>query len=330
VAGPFFVVGTGCCGTGILRKVIGEHPDVYALHWEGRFLTDPGGFEDLVRVLNTDYRPFQAHDAINRLAIMLNQTLVGYGPDTYRGWGLAKEIGYDHYRMAVDRLWDRITWYEFDEEVTPLSAEFGRWEWAPDEKKVCRRVVGRYFTERAELIAILREFIEEVFGGAADRAGKKTWCEKTPFNLLAVPFLWELFPEATVVAIMRRPLAVLAAHLDQAWAPSTTDAALNWLEPLYQSWLRQRPSLLADRRYVEVKAEELADDWERGRSQLFGRMGLPDAYTPSRFLSSRLRSRDSQLDSKQMEHARKRLAWITRALGYETEDRAAHECPGLT
>jgi hypothetical protein len=31
-----------------------------------------------------------------------------------------------------------------------------------------------------------------LFGAAAEAAGKRIWCEKTPFNLLSVSFLLEL------------------------------------------------------------------------------------------------------------------------------------------
>jgi hypothetical protein len=57
VSGPLFVGGTGKCGTSQLTRVLGEHPQVYALEWESRFLVDPGGFEDLARALTVAYTP---------------------------------------------------------------------------------------------------------------------------------------------------------------------------------------------------------------------------------------------------------------------------------
>jgi len=106
-------------------------------------------------------------------------------------------------------------------------------------------VVARYFPDRAELTGILREFTAGLFGAAAEAAGKRTWCEKTPFNLLSVPFLLELFSEAAVVVILRHPVHVAASHLNQPWAPSTVQGVLGWLEPVYRRWLAQRPALLA-------------------------------------------------------------------------------------
>ena len=73
MAGPFFIGGTGRCGTSELRTVLGEHPKVHGLEWETRFVTDPGGFEDLARAPTVAYSPFHAADALERLAFLLNE-----------------------------------------------------------------------------------------------------------------------------------------------------------------------------------------------------------------------------------------------------------------
>lgn len=156
-------------------------------------------------------------------------------------------------------------------------------------------------------------------GGAAHQAGKRTWCEKTPFNLLAVPFLHELFPEATVVVIMRHPYHVVASHLDQTWAPSTLEGVLGWLEPVYRRWLAQRPVLLDDARYVEVKAEDLAAGWPASRRELFGLLGLPAAGTASGFEPGQLTHRAGQLGSVQRRQVADRLDWAATQLGYPAD-----------
>jgi omega-hydroxy-beta-dihydromenaquinone-9 sulfotransferase len=317
VAGPFFVGGTGRCGSSQLTRVLGEHPQVHALVWESRFLVDPGGFEDLARALTVAYTPYHADDALRRLAWLLTRRLTGLTREAFRGWGLAAELGEERYQAACDRLWQQLTWYEFEEQVPPLSNRHGRWQYTPGEPRSLRRVVARYFGDRAALIAILREFADDLFGGAARAAGKPTWCEKTPYNLLSIPFLLELFPEASVVVITRHPYQVAASHLDQSWAPSDLQHVLHWLEPVYQRWLAQRGELADDPRYVEVKAEQLAAAWPASRAALFGRLGLPDAQTASSFTASRLDHRDDQLGTAQRRRVAASLGWAAEALGYQ-------------
>jgi hypothetical protein len=295
--------------------VLGEHPQVHALEWESRFLVDPGGFEDLARALTVGYTPYHADDALGRLAWLLNVRLTGHSEEAFRGWGLAGELGIERYRSAVGGLWQQLAWYEFDEAVPPLGYRSGLGH-APGEPRVRRRVVARYFPDRAELARILGEFTAGLFGAAAEAAGKRTWCEKTPFNLLSVPFLLELFPEAAVVVIMRHPVHVAASHLNQPWAPSTLEGVLGWLEPVYRRWLAQRPALLQDRRYVEVKAEALAASWPDSRRELFGRLGLPDADTASTFAASRLAARRGQLSDTEHAEVVSRLGWIAGELDY--------------
>lgn len=317
MSGPFFIGGTARCGTSQLRNVLGEHPEVHGLEWESRFLVDPGGFEDLARALTTAYTPYHADDALRRLAWLLNQRLTGHSSEEFRGWGLAEEIGIERYRDATEWLWQQLAWYEYDAVVPPLGYRSGHRQYAPDEPRACHRVMARYFPDRAELIGILREFTQSLLGGAAERAGKPTWCEKTPLNLLSVPFLLELFPSATIVIIMRHPVRVVASHLGQSWAPDTLDGVLNWLQPIYQRWLAARPALRQDQRYVEVKAEDLATGWPDSRRRLFGQLGLPDASTASTFSTGPLARRDGQLGETQHAEITARLHWAISELGYQ-------------
>jgi hypothetical protein len=79
--------------------------------------------------------------------------------------------------------------------------EHADWPGGPFEPQSYRRAVPTYFSDRRELLEILRRAVDTMFGGAAADARKPTWCEKTPFNLLCMDFLWELVPEATIVHI---------------------------------------------------------------------------------------------------------------------------------
>jgi omega-hydroxy-beta-dihydromenaquinone-9 sulfotransferase len=318
--GPFFIGGTGRSGTSQINRVLGEHPLVHSFRWESRFLIDPGGFEDLARILTETYTPYHADDALRRLAWLLRERLPGFADDVFRSWGFEREIGPQRYANAVTRLWNHLIQFEFDELVPPLDHRWGRWTYAPGEQISNRRVVARYFPDRNDLIQILRTFTDEIFGGAAEAAGKVTWCEKTPFNLLSVPFLWELYPESTTIVIMRHPVEVVASHLDQEWAPQTLDGTLSWLEPVYRRWLDARPQLLADSRYVELRMEDLAADWLSARRAFFAKLDLADSETQSEFTPDRVHHDGRQLTSNERELVYKRLEWAIESLDYEPSE----------
>jgi hypothetical protein len=299
-----------------MTRVLGSHRDVHAIDWESRFIVDPGGFRDLARALTTDYDPFTADDALRRLAALLNGRVAGTVPDVFHGWGLVDEIGPRRYWAAVDALFAELTWYAYDEPVPPGRHRYGQDVRLPGEPATNRRVVGRYFPDRTRLLKVLRDFTSAVFDPLADAAGKRTWVEKTPFNVLSVPFLWQLYPDASFVHMIRDPLAVVASHLDQSWAPDTLRDAVRWVEPVYRRWLRERAALLADPRYLEVRLEDAAADWTTVRAELLGRLGLADDPGMLGFEPARVSHRDGQLSPEQERKVLDRLGDIRAALGY--------------
>jgi hypothetical protein len=178
-------------------------------------------------------------------------------------------------------------------------------------------VIPRYFSDRSELLEILRRAVDTMFGGAVADAGKPIWCEKTPFNLLCVDFLWELVPEATIVHVKRHPVAVVASHVDQPWAPSTVDGALAWLKPVYDRWLAWKANADLDTtRYVEIRAEDLAADWPAQRKALFESVGVDDFATTSTFRSRSLDHRNDQFDSDTRALIERALADVIPTMGY--------------
>lgn len=105
--------------------------------------------------------------------------------DRDRGYTVPAAIGERHYWDAVGRLWPELVASTFDEPVPAAGFGYADWPAAPFEPESYRRAVPRYFSDRRELLEILRRAVDTMFGGAAADAGKPTWCEKTPFNLCA-------------------------------------------------------------------------------------------------------------------------------------------------
>ena len=309
---PIFVAGTGRSGTSQLADILGEHPRIHRIPMETRFLVDPGGLRDLADALTIRYDPYVGNDALRRLSDFLTVRLPGRR-DRDRGHTVAEAIGERHYWDAVGRLWPRLIVGAFDEPVP--AAEFGHA--GPFEPRGHRWVIPRYFSDRRELIEILRRATGTMFGGAAADAGKPAWCEKTPFNLLCMDFLWELFPEAAIVHIKRHPVAVVASHVEQPWAPPTVDGVLAWLKPVYDRWLAWKATAdLTGRRYVEVKAEDLAAGWPGQRRALFELLGVEDFATGSTFQAHRLEHRHDQFDPATRDFVERALDGVIPAMGY--------------
>jgi hypothetical protein len=282
---------------------------------ETHFIVDPGGLRDLADALTVRYDPIVGDDAVRRLSDMLTLRMVGRRDD--RGKTVPEAVGERHYWDAVGRLWAELVAITFDEPVPGAGESHAEWPAGPFEPQSRRRVVPRYFSERRELIEVLRRAIDTMFGGAARDAGKSTWCEKTPFNLLCMDFLWELVPDATIVHVKRHPIAVAASHVDQPWAPPTVDGVLAYLRPVYQRWLAWKATAgLADKRYVEVRAEDLAADWPEQRRALFQRLGVDDVATRSSFQSQVLNDRRDRLDPGTREVVERALDGVIPAMGY--------------
>ncbi|MFD2082687.1 Sulfotransferase family protein [Actinopolymorpha cephalotaxi] len=291
-----FVGGTGRSGTTQLAQIIGCHPQVWHIPPETRFLVDPGGLQDLVQSLSTGHTPFHAIDALDRFRTMLTRDVAGHWPpEAFSHADLPAVFGTDRYTDWCERFLGALSWYDYDERSTP-------------------RVVGRYFAERADLLTLCRTYVDELFtAGAADH-GKETWCEKTPNNLLATALLWDLFPEARIVHIVRHPVQVAASHLSMDWAPDDIEGVCNWLEPMYLSWLRT--DVTADPRCVQLQLEDVAEDWPSRRAELFGRLGLPDAVTELEVSADRL-AHWAPIAPADETYARKRLGFAIDAFGYK-------------
>lgn len=289
-----FVGGTGRSGTTQLAIVIGEHPDVFNIPTETRFLIDPDGVEDLARVLIDHHTPFHAARALARFADFLERR----GNNQPHFLGLGEIFGHDRYDEWAKRLLSELTWYSVGEPERQYS-------------------IGRYFGQRpGELFEILRRSIDELFSAGARDTGKPYWCEKTPLNMLSTPFLWKLFPDARIVHIARHPVQVVASHLDQNWAPDNVQSTCDWLEPLYHRWLALVEQHGDDDRLIDLRLEELADDWPRKRAELFDGLGLPDAETSSTMANDRV-MHWRQLDADDESLVRQRLGFAIEALGYD-------------
>jgi hypothetical protein len=292
---PIFVGGTGRSGTSLLADIVGQHPSVWHVPTETRFLVDPGGVADLVRALSGTYTPFHGTDALARFTTWLTRDAAGRAaPGALNRADLPAIFGSDRYEDWSRRFLAALAWYTFDDRGT-------------------ERIVGRYFADRSRLLALCRSFVDELFAGGAATYGKSRWCEKTPNNMLEAQFLWALFPDAQMLHILRHPVQVAASHMSMKWAPDDIASVCSWLEPMYQQWLAAKAA--DDPRCRQLRLEDLAADWPGQRRALFDWLGLPDARTELEFSPDRV-AHWAPLSDADEAYVRRRLGFAIEAFGY--------------
>ena len=253
--GKIFIAGTGRSGTTLLHGIIGAHPDVYMVPFETKFIVEGDGLNALIPRLTDDFSVTASDLALIRFMETMGaspQSVNSVGPELDLQY--AAMIGAENYYPALNDYLRAIT----DGELLGF----------PFPKR---------FESRAELIRLTRAFLSRLFGGLAIKSGKLFWVEKTPSNIIAVDFLWELFPEAAVINIKRDPRGVLMSFMEQIWSPNDLERATEFLGHIYWRWSRLKPRLdLKNRRYLEVKLEELA----RHPSQTLAKMAEVTGLTP--------------------------------------------------
>jgi hypothetical protein len=68
--------------------------------------------------------------------------------------------------------------------------------------------------DRDQVVAAMAGFIRTFFDGYAASQGKRRWAEKTPNYVDCLPELWELFPKAQFLVILRHGLDVAISMAD--------------------------------------------------------------------------------------------------------------------
>ena len=267
-----FIGGTGRSGTGILHAALGCHESIFALTpGEMRFLIDPDGLIDLVDALTVRYSPVQAREALFRFERLMNVYLTVPQKAPYKGYDITSCLGGEYYQRRLDEFCDELTELEYegtDLQVEPENNKSMGWtkglqyQASKHTRFSISRTklkVAKYFPDRTLFTEVAATFVDDLFRRAAQQERKETWCEKTPLNILHIDFLWELFPENTVIHIKRDPRGVVYSLNKQFWAPHDVRGACLFLKGIYDHWFNCKSKIDLDKhRYVEVKLEDLA------------------------------------------------------------------------
>jgi len=236
ISSRIFIAGTGRSGTTILHRILSRHPSIYSVPRESKFIVEGDGLQRLVASLWKDYSVTQSGLDLERFEHLMR---IFYPrkeatEEWEKNWQYDRLIGEDIYYDCLDEFIGSVTNRYSDGTLLP-----------------------KMFEGKEELLVLSRRFVDRMFGTPALRSGKIGWLEKTPSNIIAMDFLWELFPDATIIHIKRDPRGVYHSLMNQSWAPSDPEAVAAFLGNIYLRWQRLKESYLFDhRRYIEIKLED--------------------------------------------------------------------------
>jgi hypothetical protein len=107
---------------------------------------------------------------------------------------------------------------------------------------------------------LVRDFVRGWFETYMLRQGKRRWADKTPQTINVLPYLWELFPTAKFVHLIRDGRDVACSISPQTWGPDNVKAAAKrWVECIDKGVIHRGDTA----RYMEVRYEDLATEPER-------------------------------------------------------------------
>lgn len=258
---PVFVGGTGRSGTTILKRVFAFHPTIASIPVELRVIIDPRGALDLKLALTQRWSPYSADFAIQsfrRLMLECESTNIlrkseiklfsylGIAPLRYASVGLGQAFGQIYYRERLEKLINDLAFH----------VSKGSWDGTPSYQMPAR-IYEADRKSSEEVIKLIREFIGDLFQHRYPDKTMTHWIDDTPYNLLHVEELFELFPDLKFIHIYRDPRDVMVSHRRFRWGGDDWIAIARRLSNTLKRWFEIRDRLPASV-YREVCLEELA------------------------------------------------------------------------
>ncbi|MDP6520199.1 MAG: sulfotransferase [Planctomycetota bacterium] len=129
----------------------------------------------------------------------------------------------------------------------------------------------------------LAEFANLFLSAAAEKQGKTLWCEKSPRNIRRLDYIWEHFPKARVVHIIRDGRDVSCSlrnhprhtRVNGEYVPTNIDRPIRKCINRWAQYVSDGLRHRGDDRYLEVHYEELARDYEPVMRRICDHCQLP-------------------------------------------------------
>ncbi len=261
-----FVTGTGRSGTNITKKLFAQHPDIATLPFEHRFTIDPLGVVDFYRSYPQQWSPYWCDYKVKDFIRFL-RSLGSVSPEkaskteaakandptglvkthpSYAGWAL--EEWFPGYSALVDELEKSLVAFDYS----------GRWP-GSQEGVVNNRMQFTPRLTKSDLQGILTPFLDDLTAAVLSQQNRSIFLEDNTHSLLYASSLFELYPNAKMIHVVRDPRDVLASLMEQPWCPNDLDQLLHWYKEIWKTWESERSTLAQDV-LLEVRLEDLIGD----------------------------------------------------------------------
>ncbi|MFL5767581.1 MAG: sulfotransferase [Actinomycetota bacterium] len=142
--------------------------------------------------------------------------------------------------------------FDLDAFVTDLLRNVRFQDWGLNEQKVRTALHGAEAIDWAEAI-------RRTFALYAEREGKPRYGDKTPWFIMRITELSELFPESRFVHLIRDGRDVALSIREMSWGPSRMPALAEfWAKRIRIG--RTEGARLGPERYLELRYEDLVED----------------------------------------------------------------------
>ena len=131
--------------------------------------------------------------------------------------------------------------------------------------------ISRFGFPREYWLNKMAEFFDSFQSEYAQARGKQRWADKSPLYALILDFLWELFPDAQVVHVIRDVRDVTASHRTAFGYKSALGAPLKWQRYIHE--VRRAAEHAPAGQYHELRYEQLVADREGTLRELLGFLG---------------------------------------------------------
>jgi hypothetical protein len=138
--------------------------------------------------------------------------------------------------------------------------------------------------ERARIMGFYKRCVQRHLWARGHRSGNKRYLAKNPALSPKLATVWEFFPDAKVIYIVRNPLEMVPSYLDMmefSWravgAPAHGDTLRNYILEMAEHWYTYPLELFEtepEDRYAVVRYDDLEDDPEAVITAVYQRFGF--------------------------------------------------------